>query len=162
MGFLTSTCSAVLMLAVLGAGEGVPFEGMIRGSGLRVFQPKSWRIVSFGHDSSVEQRVSGGPSRIPLPLVQGLSLLGCTVRVSGSLGVLDGRFSYVCCVVSERKTQSPLIWLKYQKTELPKPGATWFNGPFKDFARCATQQRSEAQFGVTSVSPCRCSLWGGF
>ena len=39
-------------------------------------------------------------------------------------------------VVSERKTQSPLIWLKYQKTELPKPGATWLNTPFKDFARC--------------------------
>ena len=39
--------------------------------------------------------------------------------------------------VAERKTQSPLVWLKYQKTELPKPGATWFNTPFKDFARCA-------------------------
>merc|ERR1719487_1443879 len=37
----------------------------------------------------------------------------------------------------QRKTQSPLIWLKYQKTELPKPGATWFNVPFKDFARQA-------------------------
>jgi hypothetical protein len=54
------------------------------------------------------------------------------------LGLLNRNFSDVCCVVPERKTQSPLIWLKYQKTELPKPGATWFNAPFKDFARYAS------------------------
>jgi hypothetical protein len=37
----------------------------------------------------------------------------------------------------ERKTQSPLIWLKYTKTELPEPTAGWYNTPFKDFAKQA-------------------------
>jgi len=40
-------------------------------------------------------------------------------------------------VAAQRKTQSPMIWLKYTKTELPEPGAEWFNAPFKDFAKQA-------------------------
>jgi hypothetical protein len=36
MGFMSWTCFAAIALAVLGATEGTPFEGMIRGSGLFV------------------------------------------------------------------------------------------------------------------------------
>ena len=68
-----------------------------------------------------------------------------TVRVCCFLGLISSKASRICIAVSERKTQSPLVWLKYQKTELPKPGATWFNAPFKDFARCVVQ------FSVVSV-----------
>ena len=37
---------------------------------------------------------------------------------------------------SARKTQSPLVSLKYQKSELLAPEPAWYNAmPFKDFAR---------------------------
>ena len=42
MGFMSSSCRAVILLAVLGVTEGAPFEGMLRGSGLRVLTRASF------------------------------------------------------------------------------------------------------------------------
>ena len=46
----------------------------------------------------------------------------------------------------QRKTQAPLIWLKYTKTEIPEPEANWHNTPFKDFAKQAVgAMKAESQ-----------------
>ena len=145
------------VLVALSVADAAPFEGMIRGTCLHV--------SLVGHSvtsiSSVGQRGCGGPSLTALLVRRGQRMLGSSVSLTswfsefahGEDPRATGNYYTLPCqaFVSERKTQSPLIWLKYQKTELPKPGAAWFNTPFKDFARCVNL------IGVVSLMFRECS-----